>query len=127
MRAGRVLRRIIMDRLIEQVPSLAGKVYDRAVETTPYPYATLGASYWVDDSAECITARAQIVQVDVWGSGSKGAVEDIVDDVTAALDGWADIADLTMHPLRVTLVRVMDDPAPGVVHGVIQVEALLEA
>ena len=42
-----------------------------------------------------------------------------------ALDGWAsDI--LAMHPLRVSLVRIMDDPAPEVVHGVVQVEAMVE-
>lgn len=125
MRAGRALRRIIMDRLIAQVPALAGRVFDRAAETTAYPYATLGPSYWTDDSSECIRARVQTVQVDVWGNAAKGPVEDVTDDVAAALDGWA--ADtLAMHPLRVSLVRVMDDPSPGVVHGVVQVEADIE-
>lgn len=125
MRAGRALRRIIMDRLIEQVPALVGRVYDRAAEDTAYPYVTLGPSYWVDDSAECIHARIQTVQVDVWHSGAaKGALEDLVDDVSAALDGWA-VDELTMHPLRVTLARVMDDPS-GALHGVVQVEAMVE-
>lgn len=127
MRAGRALRRIIMDRIIEQVPALAGRVYDRAAETTAFPYATLGPTYWVSDDAECIPARSQTVQIDVWGSAAKGLVEDVTDDVAAALDGWADTDALTMHPLRVTLVRVMDDPSPGVVHGVVQVEAMVEA
>lgn len=127
MRAGRALRRIIMDRVIAEVPDLAGKVYDRAVEDTAYPYVTLGPSYWVDDSAECVPARSQTVQVDVWHSGAaKGALEDLVDDVSAALDGWADTETLTMHPLRVTLARVMDDPS-GALHGVVQVEAMVEA
>ena len=125
MRAGRALRRIIMNRLIEQVPALVGRVYDRAVEDTAYPYVTLGPSYWVDDSAECIQARIQTVQVDVWHSGAaKGALEDLVDDVSAALDGWA-VDELTMHPLRVTLARIMDDPS-GALHGVVQVEAMVE-
>ena len=125
MRAGRALRRIIMDRLIEQVPALVGRVYDRAAEDTAYPYVTLGPSYWVDDSAECIQARSQTVQVDVWHSGAaKGALEDLVDDVSAALDGWA-VDELTMHPLRVTLARIMDDPS-GALHGVVQVEAMVE-
>lgn len=125
MRAGRALRRIIMDRLIEQVPALAGRVYDRAAETTNYPYATLGPSYWVDDSAECIRACVQTVQVDIWGSAAKGPVEDVTDDVADALDGWS-VDELAMHPLRVSMVRVMDDPSPGVVHGVVQVEAMVE-
>lgn len=126
MRAGRTLRQLVMARLIEQVPDLGGRVYDRAMETTPYPYATLGPSYWTDDSVECIPGREQTVQIDVWGSGNKGVVEDIVDDAAAALDGWVDTDALTMHPLRVVLARVMDDPQPGVVHGVLQVEAALE-
>ena len=126
MRAGRTLRRIIMDRLIEQVPDVAGRIYDRAIEATQYPYITLGPSYWTDDSAECIHARSQTVQIDIWHDSNKGVVEDVVDDVSAALDGWADQDALTMHPLRVTLVRVMDDPEPGIVHGVVQVEAEVE-
>ena len=125
MRAGRALRRIIMNRIIAEVSDLAGKVYDRAAEDTAYPYVTLGPSYWVDDSTECIQARSQTVQVDVWHSGAaKGALEDLVDDVSAALDGWA-VDELTMHPLRVTLARVMDDPS-GALHGVVQIEVLLE-
>lgn len=126
MRAGRALRRIIMDRIIAEVPALNGKVYDRAAEDTSFPYVTLGPSYWSDDSASCIQARTQTVQVDVWHSGAaKGALEDLVDDVSAALDGWADIDTLTMHPLRVTLARIMDDPS-GAVHGVVQAEAMVE-
>lgn len=125
MRAGRALRRIIMNRIIDEVPGLDGKVYDRAAEDTAYPYVTLGPSYWVDDSAECIQARSQTVQVDVWHSGAaKGALEDLVDDVSAALDGWA-VDELTMHPLRVTLARIMDDPS-GALHGVVQIEAMVE-
>lgn len=125
MRAGRALRRIIMDRIIAEVPALSGRVYDHASETTAYPYATLGPSYWTDDSAECIRARVQTLQVDVWGNAAKGPVEDVTDDVAAALDGWT-VEELAMHPLRVSLVRVMDDPTPGVVHGVVQVEASIE-
>ena len=126
MRAGRALRRIIMDRLIEQVTALAGNVYDRAVAGTPYPYITLGPSYWSDASVECIPGREQVVQVDIWHSGAaKGALEDLTDDVAAALDGFDDTDALTMHPLRVSLVRIMDDPS-GALHGVVQVEAVLE-
>ena len=125
MRAGRALRRIIMNRIIAEVSDLAGKVYARAAEETAYPYVTLRPSYWVDDSAECIQSRSQTVQVDVWHSGAaKGALEDLVDDVSAALDGWA-VDELTMHPLQVTLARIMDDPS-GALHGVVQIEAMVE-
>ena len=56
MRAGRVLRQIVIARIADQVPALTA-VVDRATEGMAYPYATLGASYWTDDSVECIEAR----------------------------------------------------------------------
>ena len=126
MRAGRTLRQIVRARILDQVPGLNG-VYDRATESSVYPYATLGASYWTDGSVECIEAREITLQIDLWHSQSnKGVAEDMVDEITTALRGWADTDALTMHPLRVSLVRVMDDPDGQSVHGVIQVEGLVE-
>ena len=126
MRAGRTLRQIVLARIADQVPALAGRVYDRATEAVAYPYVTLGPSYWTDASATCIEARTITLQIDLWASASKGAAEDICDDITAALDGWGDLDRLTMHPLRVSLVRIMDDPS-GAIHGVVQIEAMVEA
>lgn len=127
MRAGRRLREIVRARIIDQVPDLQGRVIDKAIKSTPDPYATLGPSYWTDDSAECIEAREITLQIDVWHSASnKGVCEDLTDDIATALKGWADTDALTMHPLRVTLVRVMDDPDGKSVHGVVQVEAMVE-
>ena len=122
------LQRVIVARLKSAVPSVAGRVYDNPPETAAMPYISIGPSYWNDDSAECIRARVETVQVDIWASNrpDKRAAKDAADEVAAALDGWADTGALTMHPLRVALVRVMDDPAPGVVHGVVQVEAMVE-
>lgn len=127
MRAGRILRQVVRARILDQVPGLTD-VYDRATKSAVYPYATLGVSYWTDDSVECIEAREVTLQIDVWHSQlSKGAAEDLTDDIATALRGWADEAALTMHPLRVSLVRVMDDPDGVSVHGVVQVEAMVEA
>lgn len=129
MRAGRALRRAVMDRLIAQVPDLGGRVYDKSTETDAYPYVTLGPSYWTDASVECIEGRDITLQVDVWCSGGpsagKGNAEDVVDDVATALNGWMDQVAVTAHPARVTMVRVMDDPN-GCVHGVVQVEVMAE-
>ena len=121
------LQRVIVARLKEAVPSVAGRVYDNPPETAAMPYISIGPSYWNDDSAECIRARLETVQIDVWASNrpDKQAAKDATDDVVLALDGWASDV-LAMHPLRVALVRVMDDPSPGVVHGVVQVEAMVE-
>lgn len=121
------LQRAIVARLKAAVPSVAGRVYDNPPETAAMPYISIGPSYWSDDSAECIRARVETVQVDIWASNrpDKQAAKDATDEAAAALDGWASDV-LAMHPLRVSLVRVMDDPTPGVVHGVVQVEAMVE-
>lgn len=127
MRAGRALRQIVIARIKAQVPALGGRVYDRATETAATPYVTLGPSYWNDASVECVKGRLQTLQIDAWAIRSnKGALEDVVDDIAAALDGWADTERLTMPPMRVSMARIMDDPS-GAVHGVVQVEAKLEA
>lgn len=126
MRAGRILRQIVRSRIIAQVPALTG-VYDRPTESAAFPYATLGASYWTDDSTECFEAREITLQIDLWHSQSnKGIAEDLTDDIAAAIKGWADEAVLAMHPISVSLVRVMDDPDGVSVHGVVQIEAMVE-
>ena len=126
MRAGRVLRQIVIARITDQVPALTG-VFDKATETTAYPFASMGPSDWVDESVECIKARSVSLQVDVWGSRSnKGALEDLTDDVATALEGYADEDRLTMHPIRIMSVQVMDDPDGMSIHGVIRIEVDVE-
>lgn len=127
MRSGRILRQIVRTRIIAQVPGLTG-VYDRATDSTAFPYATLGASYWTDDSVECIEAREIMLQIDLWHSQSnKGVAEDLTDDIATALRGWADIDALTMHPLEIDTVRVTDDPDGMSVHGIVIVRAMVES
>ncbi len=127
MRAGRILRQIVRARILSQVGGLTG-VYDRATESAVYPYASMGPSYWTDTSVECIDAREITLQIDVWHSlSNKGVLEDLTDDVAAALNGWSDTSVLTMHPLQIGIVRVMDDPDGQSVHGIVQITALVEA
>lgn len=126
MKAGRALRRLIIARLIAAVPVLGGRVYDKATETVPYPYATMGPSSWFGDDADCIEGRAYSLQIDVWHSeSSKGECEDLVDEISAALKGWVDDSVVAMHPIEIRLVRVLDDPS-GDVHGVVQIEIEVE-
>ena len=121
------LQRLIVGRLREAVPSVQGRVYDGPSETATMPYISIGPSYWTADDAECIEGRSEVVQIDVWASNlpDKQAAKDATDEVARALKGWVSDA-IALHPLRVVLVRVMDDPAPGVVHGIVQVEASVE-
>ena len=122
------LQRMVVSRLKAAVPSVAGRVYDSPSETAQMPFISIGPSYFTPDDVECIPGRNETLQVDIWGSSKpkRAAVKDAVDQVYDALHGWQDTAALTMHPLRVSLVRVMDDPQAGVVHGVVQVEVSIE-
>lgn len=121
------LQRLIVARLKAAVPSVSGRDYDSPSETAQMPYVSIGPSYWDDDSVECIEGRSEVIQIDVWASNkpNKAAAKDATDEVAAALKGWSSEA-IAMHPLSVTLVRIMDDPQAGVVHGVVQVEAMVE-
>ncbi|WP_236635821.1 DUF3168 domain-containing protein [Paracoccus aminophilus] len=117
-----------MDRMIAAVPDLGGRVFDQAGRVTPSPYVTLGPSHWASDDADCIDGRVLTLQIDVWGHGTtKGAMEDLTDDIAACLQGWSDIDAVTMHPVTVSMVRVMGDPDPDYVHGVLQIEVEIEA
>ena len=122
------LQRMVVSRLKAAVPSVAGRVYDGPSETAQMPFISIGPSYFTPDDAECIPGRNETLQVDIWGSSkpNRAAVKDAVDQVYDALHGWEDTAALTMSPLRVSLVRVMADPQQGIIHGVVQVEAMVE-
>jgi len=125
MRAGRALRQAVIARLEAQVPEFEGRVMDQAVAGTGYPYCTLGPSDWTRQDADCIDGRLWSLQVDIWHSkAAKGALEDLVDDVAAALRDF-EVADIAMHPFSVTLARILEDPG-GDLHGVVQIEANLE-
>ena len=128
MGASSDLQKLIVARLISSVPAVSGRVYDGPSETAQMPFISIGPSYFTPDDAECIPGRNETLQIDVWGASkpNRAAVKDAVDEVVDALEGYADTAALTMHPLSVALVRIMDDPQAGVVHGVVQVEAMVE-
>ena len=122
------LQRIIVARLKSAVPAVSGRVYDGPSETAHMPYVSIGPSYFTPDDAECIRGRSETLQIDIWGSSkpNRAAVKDAVDQVYDALHGWGDTAALTMSPLRVSLGRVIDDVQQDIIHGVVQVEAMVE-
>lgn len=122
------IQRVIVARLKSAVSAVGGRVYDGPREDAQMPYISVGPSYWSPENAECITARRETVQIDVWASvrPDLSMCKDVTDAATDALDGWADINALTMHGLAVTLVRVMRDQEGITAHGVVQVEAMIE-
>lgn len=120
MIGGRTLRQIVIARIKAQVPALTG-IFDKATEGTVYPYASMGASDAVNESVECIKAANISLQIDIWHDKNKGIVEDLVEAVFLALDGYEDTAILTMHPISVVQAQVMDDPS-GDYHGIVRIE-----
>lgn len=123
------LQRVIVARLKSAVPAVGGRVFDGPNESAQMPYISVGPSYWNPENAECITARRETVQLDIWASVKPDmrACKDVTDAVAEALEGWADTDALKMHGLAVTLVRVMRDPDGTTAHGVAQVEAMVES
>lgn len=125
MRAGRILRQIVIARLRDQIPGVP--VVDKPTQKTPLPYIVLGPSYWVSADAECIEAREVTLQIDAYDEATnKGRLEDLTDDIATALRGWSDEVALTMHPLEIEAVRVTDDPDGVSVHGMVTVRAMVE-
>lgn len=125
----RRLAQIIMDRVADQVPELGGRVQERATDGLAYPYVTLGASYGVTADVECIDADDWTLQLDVWGGRpewNKASLAGLAQKIRAALKGWSDTAEVTMHPLTVDPPRTMDDPDGMTVHSVLLVEAMVE-
>lgn len=124
----RRLGQIILARIAAEVPELGGRALDKATETTPFPYVTLGAIYGVEQDVECIEADDWTVQVDVWDRNtSKLKMAELAGKVRRALKGWADTNSVTMGVLRVGPPRIMDDPDLRTVHAVLLVESVLEA
>lgn len=125
----RRLGQIILDRVAAEVPELGNRVQERATEGLAYPYCTLGPIYGAEDDAECIEADDWTLQLDVWGdrpTWNKLRMAGLAQQVRRVLKGWADTAEVTMHPLTVQTPRVMDDPDGKTVHAVLLVEAMVE-
>lgn len=106
-----------------------GRVYDQPPEDVRYPYISIGPVSMVPDDADCIAARRETVQVDIWhrDQGRKWKCAETMDAVKAALHE-AEAAS-TSHGLvqcRVVLMQRLMDPDGITVHGVVQVEATVE-
>jgi len=123
-----VLRQMIQDRIIAEVPVLDGRVYDRTSEDDPFPNVTMGPGHWLPADAECVAGELWTGQIDVWHRDvDKGIAGDVTKAVAAALRGWRDTVLLTMTPFRIAMIRQMDEPDGISTHGIIQVETRVES
>lgn len=126
------LQTFIRARLLAMpaVTALVGeRVFDAPKNPVDYPYVTFGPSDYVPDDIECIDGRIETQQIDIWSKALDGKAEAkrICDAIKGALhDHDAEPAVGALVSLRVTLVRVMDDPQPGIFHGIVDVRAQIE-
>ncbi|MDI3335868.1 DUF3168 domain-containing protein [Defluviimonas aestuarii] len=105
------------------------KVYDKPAATVSAPYLSIGPSDYVPEDADCIDGRTETVQIDCWSEAQDGKreVKALADAVKKALHGYAGTLTIgALVSLEAKLVRVLDDPDGITLHGVVQVEALIE-
>ncbi len=126
------LQKLIYDTLVADaaVGALVGdRIYDGSPSDSEFPCITFGPSDSVPDDMECVNARTESIQLDVWArsQGRMRPCREIMDAVRDALH----LADLSLTTNSLVLIRVdgmrlfMD--ADGITaHGVITVEADVE-
>lgn len=106
-----------------------GRIYDHMPASGGYPCITFGPSDYIEEDADCITARRETLQLDCWvqDHGRLWPARQLADAVKSALH-LADAA-LVQHALvemRVGQVRVIPDPDGVTGHGIVPVTALIE-
>lgn len=115
-------------------PAVAGYVGDRIYDGAPpdvaYPYISLGAIYFVPESAEDKVLRSENLQIDVWvDKAGRRPAKQIVDAVVDVVEagGFVLAAPYAMTRCDLILARVEDDGSEALlVHGLVQIEAGVE-
>lgn len=131
MSESNALQRLIFERLssFAAVTAIVGtRIADAPPSTLAQPSITFGASDVVPEDFTCFSGRVETIQIDCWSEAQDGKreVKALTDAVYHALHLYsAEPVDGALVLMRVTLMRVLDDPAGGH-HGVVQVEADLE-
>lgn len=108
----------------------SGRVFDgRAPAGAGYPFVSFGPVDASEADAECLRQWDIAQQIDVWTQSQGASLEcnQLAAAVEAALHEAALVlADpYALQDIRVVATRFMDDPEPGVVHGVVSLRALV--
>ena len=107
-----------------------GRVYDNVPSAPPpYPYISFGPSDYELSRPDGMRMRTETFQIDGWvsESGKKRPARVLCDAIARALDEHeADMGDSALVRMRVTSVRVLDDPSGIRAHGVVTIEAPIE-
>ena len=127
-----VFNRLISDEAVSAIvgPRVYDNVPSRPMPADLFPYISFGPSYYNTADSECIRAREETLQVDCWTDdhGKKRPCRILTDAVKRALHGYSVELDgvNALVEMEVALVRVMEDPSETIVHGVVQVIAMIE-
>ncbi|MBX8785276.1 DUF3168 domain-containing protein [Ochrobactrum sp. GRS2] len=126
------LQDVIFNRLLASQPVteiVGARIYDGVPEDAEFPYISFGAIDYVPDDADCITGRQETIQIDCWSraEGRKWPCKALADAVKKALhDTEDDMSNGALVFMRVTMVRVIDDPDGITAHGIVQITAIIE-
>lgn len=111
------------------VTALVGaRIYDNVPEGVQFPFISFGSVDFTLDDVECVDGRRITTQIDIW-SNKLGSIEvkRIVDAVIAQLRIDMTIEDpYAIGVQYLELTRILDDPDPGIRHGVVQVTVKVE-
>lgn len=134
MSASVELQTAIYQRLIS-FPAVAAICGDRIYDNAPAeggwtaPHITFGPTQILDEDADCIDGRVEVVQIDCWArdGGRLRPAKELADAVKKALHRYeVDLATQALVEMRVDLMRVFLDPDGLTAHGVVQVRCMIE-
>jgi len=133
MSAGRELWALVEDTLNADagVMALVDAVYDK-VPSKPWKgrqaYISRGPVYGSPEDADCISAHDITIQIDIWSrQPDRWTMDEMVSAVCDALhERDFQLTSGALASLRVALWRVIDDPDPLTVHGVVQFSTIIE-
>ena len=115
---------------VSLVEHVGGAVYDGVPTSRRYPCIEIGPSDFSPAFGDCLTARTETLQIDVWhqDQGRLNLCKATVDAVYTALHDVSLDLPLPFRLVRmhIALARVFRDADGITAHGVVQVEADLE-
>jgi hypothetical protein len=137
MSVSRELQKFIYDTLRSDpvvVSHVSDRIYDAPPANARYPYISFGPSDATFLQDDCIDARTENFQVDVWSvyKGGKSECKAIVDSVVGATKGLSGEITVDEYPdpipvhLSIFLARVFEGPDGILVRGVVSIQALID-
>lgn len=127
------LRRAVLTALKADydVTALVGtRLYDRPPAGAQHPFVSFGPAQAIEDDFGASRGLELFQQLDAWSQTQGATLE--ADRLVQALSDALHEAALTLadpwalHEIRVTRAEVIDDPEPGLAHGIVTLRALVQ-